>query len=87
MKADRQPERLSGTVQREVVRKGTASEHDAVVLYTAAGERLILQRIGGNPFDDSATRKLAGRTICVEGFRLGDIFRYVKAEPLDEASK
>lgn len=86
MKAERQLERLSGTVQRELVRKGTASEHDAVVLHTTAGERLILQRIGGNPFDDSATRELAGRDVCVEGFRLGDIFRYSKAGPPD-ASK
>jgi hypothetical protein len=53
----------------------------AVVLDVGKGKPLILQRIGGNPFDDEATRGLTGKEIAVEGFTLGDIFRYVKAEP------
>lgn len=63
------------------MRRGTASEHLAVVLRTDDGDRMILQRIGGNAFDDEETRALAGHDVAVEGFRLGDVFRFVKAEP------
>jgi hypothetical protein len=76
----RRLERLSGQAVRERVRRGTGSEHEAVVLCTDAGERVILQRVGGNPFDDGATRDLAGRRVTVEGYRLGDIMRYTVAE-------
>lgn len=82
-KADRQIESVSGKVEREVVRRGTASEHGAAVLHAAGGERLILQRVGGNAFDDAVTRALVGHSVRVEGFRLGDVFRYTKAEQLD----
>jgi hypothetical protein len=80
------PERLTGTVERGMVRKGTGSEHNAVILCTDHGERLILQRIGGNPFDDAETRGLDGQRISVEGFRLGNIFRYTRTGPPDESS-
>jgi hypothetical protein len=82
----RSPERLTGTVARARVRRGTGSEHDAVVLHTDEGERLILQRIGGNPFDDAETRRLTGRRVSVDGFRLGDIFRYTKARPAGKSA-
>jgi hypothetical protein len=73
-------ERLTGQVEQGLVRKGTASEHVASILVTDAGERLILQRIGGNPFDDKETRSLVGKSVAVEGHRLGDIFRFTKAD-------
>jgi len=76
-------ERLGGTVSRSLVRDRTASEHVAVILETRTGDRLILQRIGGNPFDDEVTRGLAGHEVLVEGYRLGDIFRFVKARLTD----
>lgn len=69
---------VCGTAREEVVRRGTASEHTAVVLETADGERLILQRVGGNPFDDAQTRSLAGHRIEVEGYRVGRELRYVE---------
>ncbi len=80
---ERPLEHLSGKVEQELARRGTGSEHLAVVLCTRKGERMILQRIGGNPFDDSETRLLAGQDVDVEGYRLGDIFRYtnVKTNP------
>ena len=81
-KGGREVERLSGKAVRKIVKPGTASEHDAVVLCTDAGDEVILQRIGGNPFDDAETRKLAGHDVSVEGFRLNDIFRYQKAKRL-----
>lgn len=78
--ASRPLECLSGRAQLEPARKGTASEHTAVVLVTGDGSRVILQRIGGNPFSDAETRELAGHEVVVEGYRVGDIFRYVKAD-------
>lgn len=75
----KKPVQLQGVVRRELVRKGTASEHQAVVLHTDAGETLILQRIGGNAFDDPATKALAGKRVVAEGFRLGRLFRYLTA--------
>jgi hypothetical protein len=70
------PERLRGTVTRRIVRKGTASAHEAVVLHTDEGEELILQRISGNPFSDPETNKLVGQRVTIEGYRLNKVFRY-----------
>ena len=78
------PERLRGAVSEERVRRGTGSEHQAVVLHTEGGEDLILQRIGGNPFDDDDARTLIDRTIVVEGHRLGRLFRYLNARDDDK---
>jgi hypothetical protein len=71
-------ETLQGRVVEKRVLGGTASDHVAVVLETEGGEAVRLQRIGGNPFRDDETRKLIGRTVAVDGFRLGDIFRFTK---------
>jgi hypothetical protein len=68
-----------GRVGVEQVRQKTASEHEAVVLETDAGERLILQRIGANPFEDASTRDLVGRQVEIEGFLEGRTLRYVEA--------
>lgn len=75
----RQVVRLQGHVTSEPVRKGTGSEHVGVVLETAGGERLLLVRLGGNPFDDSDTRELVGREVEVEGYRIGRELRYIEA--------
>lgn len=82
-KQERRLEQLTGRVESQLARRGTGSEHQAVVLCIEGGERIILQRIGGNPFDDSETRHLAGHEVQVEGYRLGDIFRFVRATPMD----
>ena len=82
-KHERRLEQLSGTVESQVARQGTGSEHQAVVLVTEAGERMILQRIGGNPFDDDETPRLIGHRVEVEGYRVGDIFRFVRAMVVD----
>lgn len=83
MKEKQQPERLRGQVTRQLVRQGTASEHIAMVLCMKSGERLILQRIGANPFDDPATRELDGQEVTLQGFRVGDIFRFDTAAVRD----
>jgi len=77
--ADKTPERLRGAVTKQLVRQGTGSEHHAVVLHTDDGEKLILQRVSGNPFSDPESDKLVGRRVTVEGYRLDKIFRYVNA--------
>jgi hypothetical protein len=59
------------------VRPGTGSEHVGIVLETSEGDRLNLVRLGGNPFDDPETRKWSGRTIEVDGYRVGLELRYV----------
>ena len=78
------PQELTGVVERELVRPGSAGEHEAVVLRLESGERVILQRRGGNPFDDAQTQRLAGHRVRVKGFRLeSGVFRYVEAELAD----
>lgn len=79
---ERRPEQLRGKVEIEIVRRGTGSEHRAVVLVTEGGDRMILQRVGGNPFDDKGARALEGKIVEVEGFRVGDIFRFTKVRDL-----
>ena len=76
-----------GQVGVERVLQKTASEHEAVVLETDAGERLILQRIGGNPFQDASSRDLVGRQVEVEGFLEGRTLRYVDARDADRTPR
>lgn len=66
----------SGLVTVELIRKGTASEHNGVVLRTPDGERWVLVRIGGNPFDDPENHSLDGKCVEVEGFERGSNFHY-----------
>ena len=69
---------VAGRVESRRVLKGTGSEHEGIVLTTADGERLRLQRLGGNPFADAETQALAGHRVELEGYRLGSIFRFTK---------
>ena len=77
MQPERKLERIRGQARLETVRRGTASEHTGVVLETPSGERWNLVRRAGNPFDDPEARKLSGRLIEVEGYRVGTELRYV----------
>jgi hypothetical protein len=78
MSKSRPRARLSGTADRRPVLQGTASAHVGVVLTTPQGDELILQRVGGNAFQDPVTLALAGRRVSVEGYRLGSVFRFDK---------
>ena len=73
---------VRGRATQQRVRKGTGSEHEGVVLETAAGERLVLVRLGGNPFSDAQTLRLAGNEVEVKGYRIGNEMRYVEASPI-----
>ncbi len=55
-----------GTVKRKLIRKGTKSEHQALVLVTDQGE-YKLRRAGGNPFHDEALDGLEGHSIRCSG--------------------
>ena len=72
-----QPETIEGLVEERTVLKGTASQHEGVVLTTNDGEKLRLQRIGGNPFADAVTRRLVGRKVSLQGYRRGGVFRFI----------
>ena len=57
---------ISGRVIKEVVSKGSKSEHAAVLLDTGK-KKYVLRRVGGNPFKDPALDKLVGKSISVVG--------------------
>jgi len=85
MRTSRQLEKIAGSVEVRGVLKGTASAHEGVVLTTADGKRYRLQRVGGNPFRDAATEALSGRSVTLEGYRVGDVFRFVRVSEEDES--
>jgi len=55
-----------GTVKRKLIRRGTKSEHEALVLVTTTGE-YKLRRSGGNPFWDEVLAELEDRQIRCTG--------------------
>lgn len=73
---DHKPVRVTGAVVRRPVRKGTGSEHVALVITTDGGEELILQKVGANPFTNPDAPRLDGHRVSVEGFTLGKVLRY-----------
>jgi hypothetical protein len=64
---------LSGLVIKEVVGKGSKSEHDAVLLETKDG-KYTLRRRGGNPFRDPELDQLVGKRIRANGVLTGYTF-------------
>jgi len=58
--------KLRGVVRRKTGRRGTKSEHEALVLVTANKE-YKLRRRGGNPFRDDTLDELENREVRVEG--------------------
>ena len=62
---------FSGLVIKEVVGKGSKSEHAAVMLETAK-EKFLLRRQGGNPFRDPELDSLVGKRIRGSGVVTGN---------------
>jgi hypothetical protein len=58
---------VTGKVIKKRISEESKSERDAVLLITDDGEH-VLQRQGGNPFNDSILNDLVGKTITCEGF-------------------
>lgn len=63
------PERLRGRLQRAHVAAGSKSEHLALLLALADGDRVTLRRAGANPFRDPEMEALEGQVLIVEGER------------------
>ena len=82
MQVERKRIRLRGHARTEQVRRGTGSDHEAVILDTPEGEHWILVRVGGNPFLDVETLRLSGRNIEVDGYCVGSELRYVEAREI-----
>ena len=58
--------KIRGQVKKKLLYAGTKSEHEGLVLVTAAGE-FKLHRKGGNPFWDETLAELEGKEIEAEG--------------------
>jgi hypothetical protein len=80
--SSRKIQTVTGRAESVTVRQGTASEHTGIVLQTPEGERLVLVRRGSNPFEDGQTAQLEGKTLEVEGYRVGNELRYVSIRTL-----
>ena len=65
------PLEICGRIVREIVSRGSKSEHPAVLLETQGGERLILRRRGGPAFGDRTFDDLVGQSIVAKGQRTG----------------
>lgn len=55
-----------GNVKRKLIRHGTKSEHEALMLVTGKGE-FKLRRSGGNPFRDESLAELEDRKVRYTG--------------------
>ena len=68
--------RLRGRIASALVRRGTASEHDAWVLESDQHGRLTLKRLGANPFEKGLPPAEPGCEVEAEGYLLGRELRY-----------
>jgi hypothetical protein len=71
-----------GTVTKALVSPGSKSERQAVVLDTD-GQRFILRRPGGNPFQDSVLDSLVGKRLRAVGDVYGSNFTLMEWSELD----
>jgi hypothetical protein len=62
---------FSGLVIKQIVGKGSKSEHDAVMLETGK-RKFLLRRQGGNPFRDPELDRLVGKRIQGSGVVTGN---------------
>ena len=68
--------RLRGHLASALVRKGTASEHQAWVLDCGKQGRVVLKRLGGNPFEKGPPPAKVGCEVEAEGYLLDQELRY-----------
>jgi hypothetical protein len=74
--------KVRGTLLREVVRKGTASQHESWVIHTKTHGDLLLKHIDANPFECGPPPADAGSRIEAEGYLLRNELRYLSVKPL-----
>lgn len=76
--------KMQGTLSCEVVRRGTGSEHEALVLDCGSKGRLVLSQLGGNPLEvppDAA--QWLGHVVVAQGYLLeSNELRYTKLQPV-----
>jgi hypothetical protein len=63
----------TGVVRRQLVNKGSKSEHNAVVLDCGDGHPVPLRVKGGNPFHDPALDPFVGMRVTLEGVALSGV--------------
>lgn len=81
-KTERSLVRVRGRLACAVVRKGTGSEHESWVLETPDRGRLILTRLGGNPFERGREPAPPGSEVEAEGYLLDRELRYTSVRPV-----
>jgi hypothetical protein len=80
---DRKEVTVRGRLAVAVVRQGTASEQQALVLdVEGSSERLVLIKLGGASFGLPSEAAHAGREVEVSGYRLDGELRYTRIEAL-----
>lgn len=65
---------LTGQVVKQLVARGSKSEHEAVVLEVSGGKHYLLRRVGGNAFCDPVLDDLVAKRITCEGNLHGSTF-------------
>ncbi len=63
-----QKQSFTGMLRKQLINKGSKSEHEAIVLDTGKGVPMKVQLQGANPFSgDPALNKLVGQLVKIEG--------------------
>ncbi len=79
---ERELVRVKGRLEREVVRRGTGSEHDSWVLVSKTHGQLLLKRLGANPFELGSPPADLGCEVEAEGYLLSGELRYTSVRKL-----
>jgi hypothetical protein len=74
--------KVRGTLVREIVRKGTASQHESWGIQTTTHGDLLLKDIDANPFELGPPPAKPGSQIEAEGYLLRNELRYLSVKPL-----
>lgn len=65
---------LTGQVVKQLVARGSKSEHEAVLLEVSDGKHYLLRRLGGNAFRDPVLDDLVAKRITCQGDLHGSTF-------------
>jgi hypothetical protein len=74
--------KVRGKLSRQVVRSGTASQHESWVLETQTHGTLLLKDIDANPFELGPPPAKPGSEIEAEGYLIRNEIRYLRVKPL-----
>lgn len=71
-----------GELKTSVVRKGTGSEHQSLVIDDEHRGRLVLTPLNGNSFELPQEQSMCGQAVEVRGYLLDHELRYLSLKPL-----